>query len=643
MKNQKVSSAWGSRLAVAGLLAQTVACSANDVGDGRTLRGTDASVVLPDVSITLDTGPTSPPDMGVTPDGGFEDTGIAPIEPFPNATVGRRCGTGDTQQFIVLSAVPASCARHAQLLDAWDGTPVAFAVLPETSGQVEVTATVCLDAQGCQQLPITFSFDGWTESSGAAGRWGFDLPNGGRAQGEFDAGWCEYDEFLPGGADGRASNIAITDVEVLQGTTVKIVDNAEPVAPADRNAAVVQERAALVRVYVRPLADFFERDLVARLTLDLPGRDPVVLEQRHRIAGASNAELINTTFNFEVEASEMASSLEWNVGLFETAVCSAPLGDTDQSRYPRDGSFELMNGRSTGGSLDITLVRVRYNGSVPDTSPGVVQGYRERLEDMFPVSEVAINVREGIFDWNQTVNTTAQWSALLDGLRTLRASDNPPRGTYYYGLIDAGGEAAGIAFRITNPNTASSRVGVGQDISRPGSANTMAHELGHNHGRGHSPCGNAPGPDPSYPYPDCELGVIGYSLMSGDLFRPTVHNDIMGYARPYWISDWTFDAIFERVAAVNNASPLLPWAERRVRVAISVGDSAFWGQPAVIREPVEMAVRIQLEDAAGNVVAVEEADERQISDAMGSAYYITDVDYPGAVQVRLPDGRVLPW
>ena len=46
-------------------------------------------------------------------------------------------------------------------------------------------------------------------------------------------------------------------------------------------------------------------------------------------------------------------------------------------------------------------------------------------------------------------------------------------------------------------------------------AELMAHELGHNMGSSHAPCGGAGGPDPSYPYPGGSIGAWGYDFRDG--------------------------------------------------------------------------------------------------------------------------------
>jgi hypothetical protein len=81
----------------------------------------------------------------------------------------------------------------------------------------------------------------------------------------------------------------------------------------------------------------------------------------------------------------------------------------------------------------------------------------------------------------------------------------------------------------------------------------MCHELGHAHGRFHAPC-NVQDPDARYPYPGANIGVWGYDNRSSTFLPPT-SKDMMSYCPEprwsAWISDYTYQAILERAAAVN--------------------------------------------------------------------------------------------
>ncbi len=114
----------------------------------------------------------------------------------------------------------------------------------------------------------------------------------------------------------------------------------------------------------------------------------------------------------------------------------------------------------------------------------------------------------------------------------------------------------GVAYRPADPSRPAP---IGQSYDRlPQAAGTVAHELGHNMGLGHAPCG-----DPMPPDLDGGLregGTIGYpgwDLQQGRLVSPSSHRDFMGYCQPRWPSDRSFDRMLRWRLAAPFGTPTL--------------------------------------------------------------------------------------
>lgn len=192
------------------------------------------------------------------------------------------------------------------------------------------------------------------------------------------------------------------------------------------------------------------------------------------------------------------------------------------------------------------------------------------------------------------------WLGLVTELNAVRVAEGSDR--YYYGVVQteyAGGGVVGIAANIP------SRTSLGWD--RPSdAAETVAHELGHNLGRFHAPCGGAGGADPGYPYQLGLIGVYGMDVETGELKAPIEHTDIMGYCdAKFWISDYNYTGIFNFLRSTTAASTaaqssLLVWGS--IRDGRVVLEPAFQvtTRPALPAAPGPYTV--EGVDASGEVV-----------------------------------------
>jgi Peptidase M66 len=133
-------------------------------------------------------------------------------------------------------------------------------------------------------------------------------------------------------------------------------------------------------------------------------------------------------------------------------------------------------------------------------------------------------------------NVNGAWGSLLSELSALKAADHSSR--YYYGVVRTNYTSGigGIGYIGGGARTAA-----GWD-RLPGGSYVMAHEVAHNMGRNHAPCG-APNPDPAYPYTDGKIGVWGFDPRWIALRNPAQWVDLTGYCNPYWVSDYSWKAM----------------------------------------------------------------------------------------------------
>ena len=588
------------------------------------------------------------PDAGVTPASGL------------NVTVGRRCIDGVEEPYIVLTESAAACEAHA--IFAHTGTAEATAAVARLDADVlaaqTLTSTVCQRGQGCGEQSITIRLDGWTNSTGATGGYVVDLPDGERTEGEFSAPWCNYDQ-IASDSQRLASDIAVVAVKILQGTTVTLFEDGAPTA--ERNAPVVQSRPALLRVFVSPRSGFVGRTIVARLTLtDALRSAPVVLEARQSISGASVENNLATTLNFDLPADLVTGGLSWKVALYEVSECITPGASIADVRAPRDDTVAPLNAESMGGSFRVVLVPFRYDADgserLPVLTDSQIELFRKKMYAQYPIADLDLQIRNAVA-YDEEVSSIDSWIRLLERILVIRDQDQPDPRVYYYGLISptateseycGGGCVAGIASIPNSEIDLFDRASVGIGFEGAMAVDTFVHEIGHSLGRLHAPC--APGPiegvDYNYPhgpaYNLARLGVVGYDVLERALVDADVYRDFMSYCEPSWISDYTYGALFEHIQAVNLPSFVVARPERNVRVAIVGQDEAGWGSRTTVYQPNNAPVIVRFESAMGELVETATAERVSLSHTDYAFYLIPDERPFGAVQIRLPNGLLLP-
>jgi hypothetical protein len=219
-------------------------------------------------------------------------------------------------------------------------------------------------------------------------------------------------------------------------------------------------------------------------------------------------------------------------------------------------SVTLENGRApvtinprVGGGVSIRMVAVPIQ--IAGTTGQVANRIENHIQTRMPVAGVTLQTHAPYVSNSVTSvpTTEAQWEeafrSILLEVSKLYTSENPdePQNVFYYGFLPK--RTSGLLGMGYTPG----RAAVGFDLVSNASLvlETVTHELGHNIGLSHAPCGPVTNPDPAYPYANAQLGAPGryiWGYMADtrtfvDPRRSDLH-DMMSYCDGSSFSDYNY-------------------------------------------------------------------------------------------------------
>ncbi len=213
--------------------------------------------------------------------------------------------------------------------------------------------------------------------------------------------------------------------------------------------------------------------------------------------------------------------------------------------YPTSGS-PLPLTVSTVPTWAVTLIPITQGGLTANLTADNLGKWTTRLGLIAPVATLDVKLGAAYTTSTTLSSDGTGWSALLAELEAKRIADGVQASRYYFGAVATSyaSGTAGLGYVPGAAATTGYRSALGWDktgYSDGGNyPEVLAHEVGHNFGRNHAPCGNPGNVDTAYPYAGAQLGVYGYNTATGLVQDAKSTLDIMSYCHPLWISDYTF-------------------------------------------------------------------------------------------------------
>lgn len=408
----------------------------------------------------------------------------------------------------------------------------------------------------------------------------------------------------------------------------------------DEEVSVAQGRDAMLRVFLSPTDTYEERDLSVRAYIYQGDAlvDAVIVTQNFKKEGSFSD--LDSSFNLPIRGSAIGPDLGIAIEVLEATEEADYPGIQGRNVWPEDSAFSVET--IPTGPLKIVMVPLEYNadgsGRLPNTTDEEMERFRQEFYGQYPASEVQIRVVDPV---GTDIGIRNGWSALLSEVTALRSAVGAEDDEYVYGLFSPGedrtGGTAGLCWVGFGPSDPSTKVCIGLN----GSPSTAVHEVGHAHGRLHSPGCGAGSPDPEYPESDGTLGSRAFDTTGNRMFEAASTYDFMSYCGPTWTGAHTWEKLVERVNSVNSVyGAYMESAEYLTFIQDERGHTATLGHQWLSGAPSGLPVRVDLLDEYGEVLDTVTGLSIPMDHVQGALVRILDpVDDERVVDFRIVDWR----
>ncbi len=348
----------------------------------------------------------------------------------------------------------------------------------------------------------------------------------------------------------------------LPDLAIQRVEVTQAVQDANNSVPLVAGRSTLLRIYAVNAGGSQSIPGVNVAIVGGSGESLIEGAQQQMTAAihpSANPALYSSTINFLLPPA-------WTSGSYDLRVSLDSNNAIAESNEGNNTQVVRLNFNAVP-PLRIMIVPIAYTSTETGTfySAPTDDTIRDMIQRMYPVGQVEVTWHAP-YAFTGNLKELGGFSSLLSQINALKTSEQAPSTQVYYALVPTrAGASSWFQGGLVGLGYIGSRAAVGLDYSNAGA--TAAHEIGHNLGRYHAPCGNPSSPDAAYPYPGAVIGQYGLDLVSGALFGPNDGRDIMSYCAPKWVSDYTYQGLMNAMlssrptASLNGEGEVLSGAD----------------------------------------------------------------------------------
>lgn len=220
--------------------------------------------------------------------------------------------------------------------------------------------------------------------------------------------------------------------------------------------------------------------------------------------------------------------------------------DRTNNTWPANGTPQALDVR-TVQPFRITFVPITTgDGRTGSVDAASMASFTSLLEKVWPVGPtVDRTLAPQPFTVSDILNEndTSGWSSALNKLDAKRVADGFTG--HYYGVVSTAYSSGTVGMGLIGAPTAMGWDRTDGVDDRGSNAGTCAHEVGHNFGLYHAPCGGAASPDPAFPYAGGTIGAWGLDPTTLSVKDPSQWQDLMGYCAPVWVSDYNYKKVLQ--------------------------------------------------------------------------------------------------